>query len=143
MGLELGTFRFYLLKYIGNFRKIRKGGYVCFLYIHSFYLNIQKRRRRKKCSLHNYHSVLLLIHFQIFDFNINIQFYYLLYIVISFFLFFPPQCRNIEQLYILLFRNSKNRITSSQCLKLLHKLYPTYKAKRNKEKIILIELFNF
>ena len=45
----------------------------------------------------------------------------------------PKLYKSIEQLYILLFRNSKNRITLIQCVKLLSKLYPTYKGKqRNK-----------
>ena len=45
----------------------------------------------------------------------------------------PKLYKSIEQLYISLFRNSENRITLIQCVKLLSKLYPTYKAKqRNK-----------
>ena len=62
--------------------------------IHSSYLHKQKKKR-KKCFLHSYHSVLLLIHSGIFNFNINFQFCYLLhiyiyiyiYIVFSFFFF--------------------------------------------------------
>ena len=44
-------------------------------YIHSFYLYVQKKqnktkqKKRKKCFLHNCHSVLLLIHCQIFHFK--------------------------------------------------------------------------
>ena len=53
----------------------------------SYYLHIQKKKR-KKCFLRSYHTVPLLIDFQVFDFNINIQFCYLLHIVFSFFFFF-------------------------------------------------------
>ena len=55
--------------------------------IHSSYLHIQKIRV-KKWFLHSYHSVLLLIHSQVFGFNISIEFCYPLYIVFSFFYFF-------------------------------------------------------
>ena len=88
--------------------------------MHNPYLHIQKEKR-KKCFLHSYHSALLLIHCKIFNFNINIQFCYLLYIVFSFFLFFFPSWsnvklyRSIEQLCCS-FINSKNRTTLSQRL---------------------------
>ena len=81
--------------------------------MHNFYLYIQKEVRKKKCFLHSY-SILLLIHSQIFDFNVNIQFCYLLYIVIycfQFFFFFLAFLVHVimPKIYksILLFRNPK------------------------------------
>ena len=67
--------------------------------IHSSYLHIQKRKR-KKCFLHSYHSFLLLINPQIFNFNVNIQFCYLLYTFFSFFFFFSYLVHvNVHKVY--------------------------------------------
>ena len=123
-------------------------------YIHSFYLYVQKNKTKKKQNKtkqnkrreKNAFSITVIPSFcwfivKYFISNINIQFCYLLYIVFSVFLFFSISVhvnvlklyKSIEQLYILLLRNSKNRITLSQCLKLLSKSYPTYKAKQTKK----------
>ena len=109
--------------------------------IHSSYLHIQKKKR-KKCFLRSYHSVLLLIHSQVFDFNINIQFCYLFYIF-SFFSFFSflvlvkvhKLYKTIDQLYCYLEIPKTelhwvNGLLSLEVrFKLLDKLYPTYKTK--------------
>ena len=116
--------------------------------IHSSYLHIQKKKR-KKCFLHSYHFVLLLVHSQVFDFNINNQFCYLLYIVFSFFLFFfsflvlvnvHKLYKNIEELYCYLEIPKTelhwvNGLLSKEVeFKLLAKLYPTYKTKQIKKR---------
>ena len=49
-------------------------------YIHSFYVHIQKEKRKKR-FLHSYHSVLLLIHSQIFNFS------FVIYVFFSIFFF--------------------------------------------------------
>ena len=120
--LELGTFWFYLLKYIDNSRRIRiKGSFL--LYIHSSYLY-------KKVKEKNAFYIIIILSFcwfivkYLISTYVNSQFCYLLYIAFSFFSFFsfsvhvnmPKLHKNIEQLYILLFRNFKNRITLTQCL---------------------------
>ena len=114
--------------------------------IHSSYLHIQKKKR-KKCFLRSYHSVLLLIHSQVFDFNINIQFCYLLYIVFSFFFFFSflvlvnvhKLYKSIEQLYCYLeipkteLHWVNGLLSIEVSFKLLGKLYSTYKTKQIKK----------
>ena len=113
--------------------------------IHSCYLHTQKRRE-KKCFLRSYHSVLLLIHPQVFDFNKNIQFCF--YIVFSFFFFFSllvlvnvhKLYKSIEQLYCYLEIPKTelhwvNGLLSKEVgFKLLAKLYPTYETKQIKKR---------
>ena len=115
--------------------------------IHSSYLHIQKKKR-KKCFLRSYHSVLFLIHSQVFDFNINIQFCYLLYIVFSFFFFFSflvlvnvhKLYKSIEQLYCYLEIPKTelhwvNGLLSKEVgFKSPAKLYPTCKTKQIKKR---------
>ena len=109
--------------------------------IHSC-LHIQKKE--EKCFIRSYHSVFLLIHSQVFDFNINIQFCYLFYIVLSFFFFFSFMVlvkvhklyKSIEQSHCYLeFPKTKlhwvNGLLSIEIrFKLVVKLYPTSKTKQ-------------
>ena len=114
--------------------------------IHSSCLHIQKKKR-KNWFLHSYHSVHLLIQSQVFDFNIKIQFCYLLYIVFSFFFLFSllvlvnvhKLYKSMEELYRYL-EISKTKLhwvngllSEEVGFKSLAKLYPTYKTKQIKK----------
>ena len=104
-------------------------------------------KEEKKCFLHSYRPVLLLIRSQVFNFNINNQFCYLLYIVFSFFFFFSflvlvnvhKLYKGIEQLYSSLeiakteLHWVNNLLLKEVRFKSLAKLYPTYK-KQNKQR---------
>ena len=120
-----------------------------FNYWFTYFLSAYTKKKSKKCFLHSYHYVLLLIHCRIFDYNnINIQFCYLLCIVFSFFFFLSflvlvnahELYKSIEQLYCYLeIPKTKlhwvNGLLSKEVrFKWLDKLYPIYKIKQTKKR---------
>ena len=107
--------------------------------IHSSYLHLQKKKR-KKCFLHSYHSVLLLIHSQIFNFSFVIC--YILFSVFS--SFFHSWCMwmcisytRVKNSCTVISKSQKQNYIESMAyhktnreFKSLAKLYPTYKTKQ-------------